>query len=135
MSPSTNPKFDKITIYIIGKDAKLEVGSVDEKSPANPTLTVPSKTKVVISSGGAYNVANGKAIYDVKPVAADEPKADILIEGGKFVYTDLATALDDSVSGDVLELRRDADLNRSAAVKDGVELKDNAKNITILTVR
>ncbi|MCL1811063.1 MAG: hypothetical protein FWG41_02425 [Methanomassiliicoccaceae archaeon] len=121
-----NPDFDDITI-IIGPDATLQVGDGD----VTPILTIPAKTEVTNPYGKRYEVVSGQAVYDVKPTAFDEPICDILIEGSKFIYTDLATALDISVSGDVLETLRDAVLLRNATVKSGVTLKDTGGTIEI----
>ncbi|MDR3075063.1 MAG: hypothetical protein LBU30_03360 [Candidatus Methanoplasma sp.] len=122
-----NPEFDTIRV-ILGPGASLEVGDGD----VSPVLTVPGKTTVVVpSDADHYEVVSGQAVYEVKPESSDEPQSDILITGGKFIYTDLATALDISVSGDVLELRRDAELKRDATVKDGVELDDRGYAINI----
>ncbi|MCL2296603.1 MAG: polymer-forming cytoskeletal protein [Methanomassiliicoccaceae archaeon] len=131
-----NSEFSSITIYI-GTDASLEVGRLDdpattEDESANPKLTVPAKTKIIVTAGADhYSVVSGQAIYDVKPAASDEPEADILIEGAKYIYTDLATALDISVSGDELNLRQPATLNRDATLKAGVKLDDKGYAITI----
>ncbi|MDR3075066.1 MAG: hypothetical protein LBU30_03375, partial [Candidatus Methanoplasma sp.] len=124
-----NSEFDSIEI-IIDSSASLSVGRDDdpdteEDESASPILTVPAKTTLVALSGADYEVVSGQAVYDVKPAASDEPESDILIEGNKFIYTDLATALDISVSGDVLELLRFADLKRNATLKSGVELNDD----------
>ena len=115
----SNPDGDLDVILTPG--AKLIVGDANH----SPTLTIPGTTEVIVNDPGAFIVESGKAVFDVKPSGNDEPIADILIEGDKFIYTDIATALEMAKSGDVLELQRDAELKRDAAVKDGVELKDS----------
>jgi len=114
-----NPDGDLKVILTTG--STLTVGDDDH----SPTLTIPEGTELIISDPNSYEVANGKAVYDEKPTGVDEPLADILIEGEKYTYTDIATALDMAVAGDVLELLRDAELKRDATVKAGVELKDS----------
>jgi len=132
----TNPDGDLTVILTDG--STLQVGvkddpATDEDESVTATLTVPGSTQLIISNPDAYSVENGKAVYDVKPEGNDEPLADILMEGSKFVYTDIATALDTAVSGDVLTLRQDADLTRDATVKDGVTLNDSDQGVlTIL---
>ena len=116
---------------ILTNGSTLEVGVRDDPATTDvdegisAILTIPESTQLIISDPDSYSVENGKAVYDVQPTGNNEPLADILIAGSKYTYTDIATALDSAVNGDVLTLRQDASLNRDATVGNGVTLNDS----------
>ena len=130
-----NSEFTSIEV-ILTTGSTLKVGRADnpltdENEFADPELKIPAKTKLTITDAGSYEVVAGKAIYDVKPTGINVPEADALIEGsGKFIYTDLATALDIATSGEINTLRP-ATLVKTATVKSGVTLKDTGGAIEI----
>jgi len=135
-----NPDFPTMTI-ILGPGAILEVGKIPDAygdDYVDAILTIPAGTTVrVPGSADHYGVINGQAVYDVRPSPLTwEPDADVLIirtSPAKFIYTDVGTALDISVSGDVINLRQDAYLFRNANLKDGVTLNDTPLGDLIIT--
>jgi len=135
----TNDKFPTMKVRLAPL-ATLEIGKIKDagSDAVSAILTIPSTTEVIVDPTAQYNVINGQAVYDVKPISAYEPGADILITRvgppAKYIYTDLATALSISISGDELVLRQNATLRSDATLKEGVTLKDAAaKNLTIET--
>jgi len=129
------PGFDKVTI-MLGPGASLEVGQAADPDNGidgiSAILTVPGKTTIVVPDNGSrYEVVNGMAVYDTKPAAGSEPIADALVIGDKYIYTDIATALDISVSGDIVELCRNAYLFRDATVKSGVTFDSAGYELTV----
>jgi hypothetical protein len=119
---------DPLTV-IIGPQATLTVGKkkVGDDPAISANLTIPSGTTLVNPSGNPYKVVNGQAIYDEKPTpASNEPTCDVLITGNnKYIYTDLATALDISTGNVTIDTLQIVDeLNRSATVNTGVTLND-----------
>ncbi|MCL2032722.1 MAG: hypothetical protein FWG96_05590 [Methanomassiliicoccaceae archaeon] len=119
-------------ILILAPDGWLQIGEkvydsggklIDEYSPK---VSIPAKTIVQRQNATVkYLVESGQAIYDVKPTNVLQiPESDVLLEGDKFIYTDLWTALDISVSGQKIVLRKPAALDKDATLKQGVTMED-----------
>jgi len=99
---------------------------------ANAKVQVPEKTTVTKVGNAVYWVAFGQAIYDVKPTKqVNTPTAEVLLEGEKYIYTDLWTALDITVSGDTIKLLKNATLTKDGTLKAGVTFIDAPWNLTI----
>ncbi len=125
------PVSDEDTLINISSNARLQIGQKADKSAgiteASPKVSVPSSTTVTKLGSATYEVVSGQAIYDVKPTkAVNEPKSDVLLEGDKFIYTDLWTAFDISQSGQTIVIRAGSTpvLSKDATLKEGVTLDD-----------
>ncbi|AIZ56149.1 hypothetical protein Mpt1_c02490 [Candidatus Methanoplasma termitum] len=109
----------------------------------NPVVNLPEGTVVEkTTTSSQYLVQFGQAVYDVKPeYDINTPLAEVLIVGAKYIYTDLWTALNISVSGDTINLLvfpREVDgnpvtfpdfsgaiLDQNGTLKAGVKLVDD----------
>jgi len=123
----SSPNSDPLKV-IIGPNATLQVGrvQVDDDNPAiSSILTIPDGTTLINPSGRNYSVVNGQAVYDAKPSTYDSPTVDVITTGNnRFIYTDLATALDISTGNVTIDALRWATLIRNATVQSGVTLND-----------
>jgi hypothetical protein len=124
---------DKNTKIWIDAGASLTVGDKTH----SPIVTVPANTDIYNNSGRAdgYDVANGQIVFDkTKAEAATfaAPTSDVkIIKGDKIIYTDVGTALSLASSGDVIDILRDAWIDKDVTIPAGVELKDNAYSLSI----
>lgn len=108
-----------------GRIVNLPAGMTPPAESADPIIQVPENSSVEKLYNAQYGVAFGQAVYDVEPTRpANIPVAEVLIEGDKFIYTDLWTALDITVSGDTIDLLMDAILDLDGTLKGGVTLVD-----------
>ncbi len=122
------PVADQDTKINIATNANLLIGD----SKHSPKVSIPASTTVTKGTGAGYEVVSGQAIYDVKPPRpVNEPASDVLLEGDKFIYTDLWTAFDISQSGQTIKLRQAATLDKDATLKEGVSLNNNNFPLTI----
>ncbi|MCL2148470.1 MAG: hypothetical protein FWH47_03930 [Methanomassiliicoccaceae archaeon] len=136
------PNANADTLIRILSGATLQIGekvydsSGDLVEEYSPKVSIPTKTIVTRLSAtlSTYKVESGQAIYDTKPTKAVEtPDSDVLLEGnGKFIYTDIWTALDISTSGQTIQLRQQAAIDKDATLKAGVTMKDAKTTIKLI---
>ncbi len=139
---STTEDKNKITFLT---DAKVYTGvdTTDEDAVFTAvTVTVPVTTELTVN--GSIDVQAGKLVVNQKdPVTEEgdilysaEVEADVFMVVDKAgVFTDLATALDISKSGDEVKIRSEASnvsVKADATLKEGVTLDANKAKITIL---
>lgn len=124
------------------KDAEVRTGvSIDsegKKAFTAITVTVPVTTELEFITDGIIVVEAGKLICkgtsDAPATEAVNIKSDVFMkDGNDGIYTDLATALEDSKSGDTVKIRGTGDVSvkADATVKDGVTLDANNAKIIV----
>ena len=123
----SSPNSDPLKV-IIGPNSSLQIGraGIDQDNPAiSVILTIPSGTTLTNPNGQRYEVVNGQVEYDVKPSVYDSPTvAVIMTDNNRFIYTDLATALEISTGNDTIDTLRPAILLRNETVQSGVIIND-----------
>lgn len=132
---------NKITI---NSDATIYTGvdmdpNDDDAVFTSITVTVPVTT--VLTINGTIDVQAGKLVWTATTTPTDAGsniKADVfMVDGNNGIYTDLATALELSESGNTVAIRTSAtsvEIKADATVKDGVTLNAAAaiSGITVL---
>lgn len=125
--------------------SRLNIGSKD----GSAIVSVPDATDIstLRTSTAVVDVVNGKFILNgndaaaVDPYAADKVIAAVYVYDSKGTgdskddtgtYTDLATALNEAKSPDVIQLRTGCMLSKDAEIKEGVTLDTTASNFSVI---
>lgn len=125
--------------------SRLNIGSED----GSAIVSVPDATDIstLKTTSAVVEVVNGKFILNgndaapVDPYAADKVIAAVYVYDSKGTgdskddtgtYTDLATALNEAKSPDVIQLRTGCMLSKDAEIKEGVTLDTTAGNFPVV---
>lgn len=125
--------------------SRLNIGSED----GSAIVSVPDATDIstLRTSSAVVEVVDGKFILNgndaapVDPYAADKVIAAVYVYDSKGTgdskddtgtYTDLATALNEAKSPDVIQLRTGCMLSKDAEIKEGVTLDTTAGNFPVV---
>lgn len=118
-----------------GAIVKVGVAATTTESEISAILTLPTTTTLILN--GTINVQSGEFIVEgttAPTYSTTQVVADVLMAGtSEYIYTDLATALDISTSGQTVTVRATAPISFTSDVelKSGVTLNMNSVALTV----